>query len=72
MANLGLHCLNLLTTLSIVFLTWWQGVAIALSYAVGLVKSPIARSLYFKSTVQDFIIYIEVIVSNCIFLTATL
>ncbi|KAL0291693.1 UNVERIFIED_CONTAM: protein LAZ1 [Sesamum calycinum] len=44
-----------LTFKSIVFLTWWQGVAIALLYAVGLFKSPIAQSLQFKSTVQDFI-----------------
>ncbi|XP_011085376.1 protein LAZ1 isoform X2 [Sesamum indicum] len=48
-----------LTFKSIVFLTWWQGVAIALLYAVGLFKSPIAQSLQFKSTVQDFIICIE-------------
>ncbi|KAG6538038.1 hypothetical protein ZIOFF_003141 [Zingiber officinale] len=48
---------------SIVFLTWWQGVAIALLYSWGLFKSPIAQSLQFKSSVQDFIICIEVIVS---------
>ncbi|KAL1567659.1 Protein laz1 [Salvia divinorum] len=48
-----------LTFKSIVFLTWWQGVAIALFYAVGLFKSPIAESLQFKSSVQDFIICIE-------------
>ncbi|KAL8523238.1 hypothetical protein ACS0TY_013271 [Phlomoides rotata] len=34
---------------SIVFLTWWQGVAIALLYAIGLFKSPMAQSLQFKS-----------------------
>ncbi|XP_042389096.1 protein LAZ1-like isoform X4 [Zingiber officinale] len=45
---------------SIVFLTWWQGVAIALLYSWGLFKSPIAQSLQFKSSVQDFIICIEV------------
>ncbi|XP_031491881.1 protein LAZ1 isoform X2 [Nymphaea colorata] len=44
---------------SIVFLTWWQGVAIAILYALGLFKSPIAQSLQFKSSVQDFIICIE-------------
>ncbi|KAL3615229.1 Protein laz1 [Castilleja foliolosa] len=48
-----------LTFKSIVFLTWWQGVAIALLYAIGLVQSPIAQSLQFKSSVQDFIICIE-------------
>lgn len=52
-----------LTFKSIVFLTWWQGVAIALLYALGLFKSPIAQGLEFKSSVQDFIICIEVIVS---------
>ncbi|KAG2706144.1 hypothetical protein I3760_05G090300 [Carya illinoinensis] len=44
---------------SIVFLTWWQGVAIAILYALGLFKSPIAQALQFQSTVQDFIICIE-------------
>ncbi|GER48192.1 hypothetical protein STAS_25345 [Striga asiatica] len=48
-----------LTFKSIVFLTWWQGVAIALLYAVGLFQSPIAQSLQFKSSVQNFIICIE-------------
>lgn len=50
-----------LTFKSIVFLTWWQGVAIALFYSLGLVKSPIAQALQFKSSIQDFIICIEVI-----------
>lgn len=49
-----------LTFKSIVFLTWWQGVAIALLYAIGLFRSPIAQGLQFKSSVQDFIICIEV------------
>ncbi|RYR11371.1 hypothetical protein Ahy_B04g068920 isoform L [Arachis hypogaea] len=49
-----------LTFKSIVFLTWWQGVAIALLYTFGLFKSPIAQGLQFKSSVQDFIICIEV------------
>ncbi|XP_073105790.1 protein LAZ1 isoform X4 [Elaeis guineensis] len=44
---------------SIVFLTWWQGVAIALLYTWGLLKSPIAQALQFKSSIQDFIICIE-------------
>ncbi|KAI8524758.1 hypothetical protein RHMOL_Rhmol13G0173900 [Rhododendron molle] len=48
-----------LTFKSIVFLTWWQGVAIALLYALGLFKSPIAQSLQIQSSVQDFIICIE-------------
>ncbi|KAG6763237.1 hypothetical protein POTOM_033777 [Populus tomentosa] len=49
-----------LTFKSIVFLTWWQGVAIALLYSLGLFKSPIAQGLQFKSSIQDFIICIEV------------
>ncbi|XP_058001904.1 protein LAZ1-like isoform X3 [Hevea brasiliensis] len=50
-----------LTFKSIVFLTWWQGVAIALLYSLGLFKSPIAQGLQFKSSVQDFIICIEIV-----------
>lgn len=45
---------------SIVFLTWWQGVGIALFYTLGLFESPVA----FKTSIQDFIICIEV--SKCI------
>ncbi|URE28610.1 hypothetical protein MUK42_18201 [Musa troglodytarum] len=44
---------------SIVFLTWWQGVTIALLYTFGLLKSPIAQGLQFKSSIQDFFICIE-------------
>ncbi|XP_050232683.1 protein LAZ1 isoform X3 [Mercurialis annua] len=47
-----------LTFKSIVFLTWWQGVAIALFYSLGIFKSALAEGLP-KSTVQDFIICIE-------------
>ncbi|XP_064997856.1 protein LAZ1 isoform X3 [Musa acuminata AAA Group] len=46
---------------SIVFLTWWQDVAIALLYSWGLFKSSIAQTLQSKSSVQDFIICIEII-----------
>ncbi|RWR90587.1 protein LAZ1 isoform X1 [Cinnamomum micranthum f. kanehirae] len=53
---------------SIVFLTWWQGVAIALLYALGLFKSPIAQGLQFKSSVQDFIICIEMGVASIVHL----
>ncbi|CAN6479136.1 unnamed protein product [Victoria cruziana] len=53
---------------SIVFLTWWQGVAIAILYALGLFKSSIAQSLQFKSSVQDFIICIEMGVASVIHL----
>ncbi|AEE86918.1 organic solute transporter ostalpha protein (DUF300) [Arabidopsis thaliana] len=48
-----------LTFKSIVFLTWWQGVAIALLSSLGLFKSSIAQSLQLKTSVQDFIICIE-------------
>lgn len=51
-----------LTFKSIVFLTWWQGVAIALLCSLGLFRSPIAEALQFKSSIQDFIICMEVIV----------
>lgn len=50
-----------LTFKSIVFLTWWQGIFIALFYDLGLLRSPIAQALQFQSSVQDFIICIEVI-----------
>ncbi|KAL3624758.1 Protein laz1 [Castilleja foliolosa] len=57
-----------LTFKSIVFLTWWQGVAIALFYAFGLVQNPIAQSLQFKSSVQNFIICIEMGIAACVHL----
>ncbi|RCV34946.1 hypothetical protein SETIT_7G199100v2 [Setaria italica] len=44
---------------SIVFLTWWQGVVIAILYALGLLRSPLAQSLELKSSIQNFIICIE-------------
>lgn len=55
-----------LTFKSIVFLTWWQGVAIALLYSLGLFKSPIAQGLQFKSSVQDFIICIEMAIASIV------
>ncbi|XP_073105788.1 protein LAZ1 isoform X2 [Elaeis guineensis] len=51
---------------SIVFLTWWQGVAIALLYTWGLLKSPIAQALQFKSSIQDFIICIEMGIASIV------
>lgn len=53
---------------SIVFLTWWQGVAIALFSTLGLFKSPIAQGLQFKTSIQDFIICIEMGVASIIHL----
>ncbi|KAJ9560668.1 hypothetical protein OSB04_005828 [Centaurea solstitialis] len=57
-----------LTFKSIVFLTWWQGVAIALLYSFGLVRSPIAQTLQFKSSIQDFIICIEMGIASVVHL----
>lgn len=57
-----------LTFKSIVFLTWWQGVAIALLYDFGLLKSPIAQALQFQSSIQDFIICIEMGVASVVHL----
>ncbi|KAK6946524.1 Organic solute transporter subunit alpha/Transmembrane protein 184 [Dillenia turbinata] len=57
-----------LTFKSIVFLTWWQGVAIALLYALGLFKSPIAEALQYQSSVQDFIICIEMGIASVVHL----
>lgn len=50
-----------LTFKSIVFLTWWQGLFIAFCYEIGLFKSHIAQDLQLQSSIQDFIICIEVI-----------
>ncbi|RAL41797.1 hypothetical protein DM860_008979 [Cuscuta australis] len=57
-----------LTFKSIVFLTWWQGVAIALLYSLDLLKSPVAQSLQFKSSIQDFIICIEMGIASTVHL----
>ncbi|XP_059433133.1 protein LAZ1-like [Corylus avellana] len=57
-----------LTFKSIVFLTWWQGVAIAILYSLGLFKSPIAQAFQFKSSVQDFIICIEMGIASIVHL----
>ncbi|XP_034681704.1 protein LAZ1 isoform X1 [Vitis riparia] len=57
-----------LTFKSIVFLTWWQGVAIALLYDLGLFKSAIAQGLQLKSSVQDFIICIEMGIASIVHL----
>lgn len=57
-----------LTFKSIVFLTWWQGVAIAIFYALGLFRSAIAEGLQSKSSVQDFIICIEMGIASMVHL----
>ncbi|CAN6253838.1 unnamed protein product [Urochloa humidicola] len=53
---------------SIVFLTWWQGVIIAIMYSLGLVRSPLAQSLELKSNIQDFIICIEMGIASVVHL----
>jgi len=57
-----------LTFKSIVFLTWWQGIAIALLFNWGLLRGPIAQELQFKSSIQDFIICIEMGVASVVHL----
>nr|XP_027060942.1 protein LAZ1-like [Coffea arabica] len=57
-----------LTFKSIVFLTWWQGIFIALFYDLGLLRSPIAQALQFQSSVQDFIICIEMGIASVVHL----
>ncbi|XAR52396.1 hypothetical protein NMG60_11020468 [Bertholletia excelsa] len=57
-----------LTFKSIVFLTWWQGVAIALLCSLNLFQSPIAQALQFQSSVQDYIICIEMGIASVVHL----
>ncbi|XP_031393157.1 protein LAZ1 homolog 1 [Punica granatum] len=42
---------------SIVFLTWWQGVAVAFLFSIGALKGSLAQEL--KTRIQDYIICIE-------------
>ncbi|KAK3158697.1 hypothetical protein QOZ80_2AG0140430 [Eleusine coracana subsp. coracana] len=53
---------------SIVFLTWWQGVLIAIMYSLGFVRSPLAQSLELKSSIQNFIICIEMGIASIVHL----
>ncbi|KAH6800088.1 organic solute transporter ostalpha protein [Perilla frutescens var. hirtella] len=46
-----------LTFKSIVFLTWWQGVAVAFLFSFGALKGPLANIL--ETRIQDYIICIE-------------
>ncbi|MBA0691980.1 hypothetical protein Goari_009578, partial [Gossypium aridum] len=46
-----------LTFKSIVFLTWWQGVAVAFLFSMGAFKGSLAQEL--KTRIQDYIICIE-------------
>lgn len=46
-----------LTFKSIVFLTWWQGIAVAFLFSMGVFKGSLAQEL--KTRIQDYIICIE-------------
>ncbi|GMH01038.1 hypothetical protein Nepgr_002877 [Nepenthes gracilis] len=46
-----------LTFKSIVFLTWWQGIAVAFLFSIGAFKGSLAQEL--KTRIQDYIICIE-------------
>lgn len=46
-----------LTFKSIVFLTWWQGVAVAFLFSIGAFRGSLAQQL--KTRIQDYIICIE-------------
>ena len=47
-----------LTFKSIVFLTWWQGVAVAFLFSTGIFKGHLAQRL--QTRIQDYIICLEV------------
>lgn len=47
-----------LTFKSIVFLTWWQGIAVAFLFSMGAFRGSLAKEL--KMGIQDYIICIEV------------
>jgi hypothetical protein len=47
-----------LTFKSIVFLTWWQGIAVAFLFSTGLFKGHLAQR--FQTRIQDYIICLEV------------
>ncbi|XP_061348116.1 protein LAZ1 homolog 1 isoform X2 [Gastrolobium bilobum] len=46
-----------LTFKSIIFLTWWQGVAVAILFSMGAFKGSLAQEL--RTRIQDYIICIE-------------
>ncbi|XP_021760965.1 protein LAZ1 homolog 1-like [Chenopodium quinoa] len=46
-----------LTFKSIVFLTWWQGIAVAFLFSIGAFRGSLAQEL--KTRIQDYIICIE-------------
>ncbi|PWA48361.1 hypothetical protein CTI12_AA491700 [Artemisia annua] len=55
-----------LTFKSIVFLTWWQGVAVAFLFSMGALKGSLAQEL--KTRIQDYIICIEMAVAAVVHL----
>ncbi|CAI0395988.1 unnamed protein product [Linum tenue] len=48
-----------LTFKSIIFLTWWQGIAVAFLFSTGVFKGSLAQEL--KTRIQDYIICIEIV-----------
>lgn len=55
-----------LTFKSIVFLTWWQGIAVAFLFSMGAFRGSLAKEL--KMRIQDYIICIEMGVSAIVHL----
>jgi hypothetical protein len=58
-----------LTFKSIVFLTWWQGIAVAFLFSTGLFKGHLAQSL--QTRIQDYIICLEVCFIHYVFLVSS-
>lgn len=54
-----------LTFKSIVFLTWWQGIAVAFLFSTGLFKGHLAQRL--QTRIQDYIICLEVCFIHYVF-----
>ncbi|CAN1234868.1 Protein LAZ1 homolog 1 [Linum perenne] len=48
-----------LTFKSIIFLTWWQGIAVAFLFSTGIFNGSLAQEL--KTRIQDYIICIEIV-----------
>ena len=54
-----------LTFKSIIFLTWWQGIAVAFLFSTGLFNGHLAQSL--QTRIQDYIICLEVCFIHYVF-----
>ncbi|KAL5541269.1 hypothetical protein UlMin_042491, partial [Ulmus minor] len=60
------HLAKFLVFKSIVFLTWWQGIAVAFLFSMGAFKGALAQEL--KTCMQDYIICIEMGVATVVHL----